>query len=570
MNMRHSLKATISKTLSSPFRVFVLSAMLLCQSNALWAQSNATVLSNYLSLPFTLNNTVDRVTTADLNKDGLVDILTANTKYLSVYLQKNNTFNFNKADGEIELPGVATGWGVEAGRIYALVDGKTLLAWSFENAKLSVAKTILESLPGHLPNGFYPLKLHQDINDDGLPDLMIPGTTSIFTYLQTSTDNYEQGFEIHSRIRNYSRLVSDGDLSNNVGQSIVIPTMAIRDVNNDQRKDLIARSDERLEVFIADSEGNFALQASYNIDLEEIEERVGEVDFDTIDYGNLSGLLAHTYDVNLEDTDGDGIEDLLLREAGKISVFSGTKYGMNLDRPKQVLKSGGNVLTALLIDEDGDGLKELCLMRLEEISIGNLFVWLAISGSVDIETFIYKNNGNKFSNRPHRKLTLSVKFPSILKTYNLVTETRENSAESIVRTALGNSDENTQQLDVFALGEKHISVYLNGLQRPAAVAPDIDFEDIGHKGYSAKRDNYELDLGDSLRNTSIGDKKSLQVINNQQASFNIAIAPQTEIAIDTEIADLIVGDLNGDKRDDIMVFNARSESSVSGYLLLSQ
>jgi len=412
--------------------------------------------------------------------------------------------------------------------------------------------------------------MSQDINNDGLPDVMIPSTNTIFVYLQKSNGEYERPFEIHSQIRNFSRLTTEGNLAIKVGQSIVIPTMSIRDLNNDQRNDLIARSEERLEVFLADSEGKFALQSSYEVDLTEIAERVGEVNYDTIDYGNLSGLLAHTYDVSLEDTDGDGIEDLLIREAGKISIFSGTPTGMNLSKPKQVLKSGGNVLAAIFIDEDGDGLKELCLIRVEKISIGNLFVWLAISGSVDIETFIYKNNGTKFSNRPHRKLRLSVKFPSILKTYDLITDIRENPGNNIVRTALGHSDDDTSQLEVFALGKKQIDVYLNGLQRPADVTKDIDFADIGHNNYSAKQDNYVLDLGDALRNTRIGDEKSLQVVSSQEVSFSITISQNTNTEIDTDISDLMTMDFNGDKRDDIMVFSARDKDSVSGYLLLSR
>lgn len=549
-----------------------MAAPLFLFSAFLHAQQDISMLSNYSSTPFTLNDAVDRVISVDLNKDGLADILTANAEHLSIYLQKNDSvpFNFDKPDTELDLLGSATGWSVDEGRIIALVDGKKLLAWTIRDGKFGEANLVLESLPGYLPKGFYPIKMSQDINDDGLRDLMIPGTKTIFVYLQKSDGEYERPFEIHSQIRNFSRLKTEGDLSLKVGQNIVIPTMSVKDLNNDQRKDLIARSEERLEVFLADNQGKFALEPSYEIDLTKIAERVGEVDYDTIDYSNLSGLLAHTYDVNLEDTDGDGIEDLLIREAGKISIFSGTPKGMDLSKPKQILKSGGNVLTALFIDEDGDGLKELCLMRLEKISIGNLFVWLAISGSVDVETFIYKNNGTKFSSRPHRKLRLSVKFPSILKTYGLISDTRENQESSIVRTALGNSDDNTNQLEVFALGKKQIAVYLNSLQRPAATAEDIDFADIGHNNYNAKQDNYVLDLGDALRKTSIGDKKSMQVLDSQEVSFTIPISQNTGVEIDTDISDLMAGDFNGDKRDDIMVFSARDDTSVSGYLLLSQ
>ena len=50
--------------------------------------------------------------------------------------------------------------------------------------------------------------------------------------------------------------------------------------------------------------------------------------------------------------------------------------GMDLDQPRQVLRSGGNVLSVFLFDEDDDGLKDLWLWRVETISVGDVFLWL--------------------------------------------------------------------------------------------------------------------------------------------------------------------------------------------------
>ena len=60
-------------------------------------------------------------------------------------------------------------------------------------------------------------------------------------------------------------------------------------------------------------------------------------------------MLALTHEEWLDDVDGDGIEDLLLREGGKVSLFLGTRDGMDLANPRQVLRSGGNVLASLLL-----------------------------------------------------------------------------------------------------------------------------------------------------------------------------------------------------------------------------
>lgn len=67
-------------------------------------------------------------------------------------------------------------------------------------------------------------------------------------------------------------------------------------MNNGQHKDLVTSSEQGVEIFLADSEGRFPGAPSYSVDLQELQQGVGKVDFDNVDYSNLSGVLAHTYD----------------------------------------------------------------------------------------------------------------------------------------------------------------------------------------------------------------------------------------------------------------------------------
>src|SRR5690606_3194505 len=110
----------------------------------------------------------------------------------------------------------------------------------------------------------------------------------------------------------------------------------------------------------------------------------------------------------------DGFHDVVIREGGKISLFTSSASGIDFETPQQVLRSSGNVLGAYIRDENDDGRDDLWLARVETISIGDLFVWLALSGTLDVEVFIYRNEGTQFSRRPARKLTLAVKYPSAL------------------------------------------------------------------------------------------------------------------------------------------------------------
>src|SRR5690606_34362055 len=168
---------------------------------------------------------------------------------------------------------------------------------------------------------------------------------------QQADGSYGNALRVKSRTANWSRLRQPENLAGRVGQSVRIPALNIRDVNNDGRMDLVSSSEQSIDVFLARQDGGFPSRPAYSVDLQALRERVGEMDFEQLDFSNLSGLLAHTFEIELEDVDGDRVEDLLVREGGRITLFGGTATGMAMDKPRQVLKSSGNVLAIALKDE---------------------------------------------------------------------------------------------------------------------------------------------------------------------------------------------------------------------------
>ncbi|MEX1032095.1 MAG: VCBS repeat-containing protein [Cellvibrionaceae bacterium] len=570
----------------APLRVtaWLLTALLV---TALPVVSGTALAKNqdYQTLPFTLDRVKDRIVPVDMDGDGLNDLLTADNNRLQVYFQRSGEgvapFDFSRADAVLDLPGNATGWAIDnlagekdgsAGkRIVALGDANQVLAWTLQDRDFSEAKTLLEQVPGFLPAGAYPMNFIRDINGDGLNDLIVPGHGELQLYLQKPRANteheqashYDNGLRIQSRISIVSRLSPGANLTDRVGQRVRIPEMRLRDLNNDQRKDLIASSEERVDVFLADEVGGFALRPSYSIDLGELQKRVGEVDVDRVDYSNLSGLLAHTYNFQLEDVDGDGIDDLLIREGGKLTLFGGTPTGMNMDKPRQILKSSGNVLGTTLRDEDGDGLKDLWLIRIQDISLGNLFLWLAVSGSVDIESFVYKNEGERFASRPHRKVTVSIKFPSILRSMNMVTNAAEpESRGEIVRTVRARLEGGPSRRDIVVLQQETLAVFINVIEKQ-------DGETfLGLPDYRLDKNNYVYDLGKILENPSSGPNGDLEKVTGREPNRHINFGD--EFTPDLNRADLFAWDMNNDGRDDFFVMSEREETSVSGLLVLSR
>jgi hypothetical protein len=537
----------------------------------LWAPWLA-ALESYQQIPFTLPADVQQVLVADADGDGGRELLAVSENELRIYFQRDGSFDFDTGFQAISLPGDAVGWDLSYGyggqglAIVALVDGREVLVWRVSNQQISAPETLMSGLSGFLTKGINRLHFSRDINDDGQDDLIIPGAGVLELFIRNTDGSYQPGITVQTEIR-MRTVLTPGRLERETGQSMTIPLMELRDINADGASDLVSRTDEQLDVFLAngspdDAGQYFSAIPSYSIDIAAIEERLGEFDFDRLDFSNLTGILAITHEELLEDVDGDGIDDLLLREGGKVSLFMGDRQGMNLDQPRQILRSGGNVLSVFLFDEDEDGLKDLWLWRVETISVGDVFLWLALSGSIAVEAFIYPNQGESFARRPARKITVDLKFPSALRlasqAMNIAREARESGEQPLPPNATANLDNSPEREDLLVLAGNRLEVFFDSVVPVTRTDPFLD-----GLGYSRERDDYEIDIRDVIDNVSINGDAELEAVSGRSADF--------QLAIDGEVSsgDVIPIELNGDGLDDVFVFTRRDRVHIHGLLLLS-
>ena len=541
---------------------------------------------------------------ADLNGDGLQELIAVSPSKLRVYVHGTNGFDFDSNYHDIRPEARAVGWDISTnhnGRtgLLLLLDGKALQRWSLHDGggdgTALQSETIANGLPGYLPGGLNRLRMAQDINADGLDDLVIPGIGQLHLYLNNGSRYAEGSLSIQSdfAVRTSLRTNISGDrLESRMGQAVRIPLMELRDLNNDGRNDLISSTEERLAVFLAEpaASDGFPARPSFELDIAAIEERLGEFDIDRLDFSNLTGILALGHEQILEDADGDGIADLLLREGGKVSLFSGTAQGMDFSQPTQVLRSGGNVLGAFLHDEDGDGRKDLWLWRVEPVSVGDVFLWLALSGSVAIEAFIYPNEGRRFARRPARRLSVDLRFPSVIRMATsfrtLVEEARATTSSTITPHAQGRinpdadgtngdgaspnrggvrpntnggySDADGLRQDLLVLLNDRIEVFLN-----AITAAPARSEFLGTLGYSRDQDDYEIDIRDIIDRIALGTSPALEQIASRAPDM---VWP---LPSPTENGDILLAPLNRDPQDDILIITTATQSHVKGHLLLS-
>ena len=423
-------------------------------------------------------------------------------------------------------------------------------------------ETLLNGFAAAIGSGIERLHFVRDVNGDGFDDLILPDSDRLALYLATA-EGFLPPLRIDTQVRLNTTLFSP-DLERRIGQALRIPPLQLRDVNGDLAADLIVDTDERLAVFLADTTAAnyFSPEPSFELDRLAIEESLGEFDIETLDFANLTGVLALTHEELLEDIDGDGIEDLLLREGGKVSVFPGTLTGIDVSTPNQVLRSGGNVLTTFLHDEDGDGTKDLWLWRVEPISVGDIFVWLALSGSISVEAFVYRNQGDAFARRPARKISVALKFPSVIRLASSLRQIADEARSTAEKTdtlsgsaQLDGQEQDVARDDLMLLAGTRLSLFLNVIE--AAPAPTF----LGALGYSPDRDDYSIDLK--------------AVVDAAMISSNpldgITTPPSLDIDLPAPASSggLVSARINQDNRDDIFVFTAMTPDAIEGILLLS-
>ena len=540
------------------------------------AQSSGPSIEGYTRVDFSLPATVERLLIVDADRDGLADILSVAEEQISLYFQRSaGNFDFSAPDTSITLTGRSVGWelsenypdtnGVNGFSLLALVDGTKVQQWRIEDRQFSAPVDLLSNLSGFAGSGVNRLHFSRDINNDGRDDLIIPGAGTLQLFIREAGGDYQQPISVLSDMRITSNLFVRQNIERDVGQTLTIPLIELRDVNNDKLPDLISETEERFDVSLANASGDYFPQSpTFSIDREEIRERLGNFDVDQLDFSNLTGILALTHEEILDDVDGDSIDDFVLREGGKVSLFTGNATGMDFTQPKQVLRSGGNVLKVFLHDEDGDGRKDLWLWRIEPISVGDLFLWLAISGSVNVEAFVYRNEGESFARRPARQVTVALKFPSAVRMISSVVDIREQARAventAIIPTAVANISGVGNAQDLVVLLDEQVQIFHNSIALTPPLAEDRFLASLN---YSRTRDDYEIDVRRIIDEFEIAQNKELRTVQGR--------APDQSFALQQAMrnGDLISAKLNADERDDLFVFLERGKEQITGIVLLS-
>ena len=246
------------------------------------AQPTSSSLENYQRLDFTLPGNIERLLIVDANNDGLADILSIAEKSIGLYFQSADTgFDFSQPSTTVTFEGRSIGWdlsdnyvdaaGVAHFSLLALVDGNRVLQWPIVEGQFAAPIELLSGLNGFSGAGINRLRFSRDLNDDNREDLIIPNAGTLQLFIRNEGNRYQPPISVVSDMRNFTNLYIQDSLERDVGQTISIPSIELRDVNNDGRPDLISETEERFDVSLANNDGDYFPQTpTYTVDREEI------------------------------------------------------------------------------------------------------------------------------------------------------------------------------------------------------------------------------------------------------------------------------------------------------------
>lgn len=529
----------------------------------------------YAVIPFQLGAGVDKLVPEDLDGDGLRDLVVARREKLEVYLQHSGSrFDFSKSSATLELEGTAVGWdiadlsGAGSAELVTLVDGTEVLGRTFEprERRFLEPRSVIQNASGVLPRGVYHLRFVRDVDGDGDGDLVIPGAGAFSIYPRTADGTYPSKLRVASAAEISQTLDGEGDLAARVGQSVKLPLFTLRDVNGDGARDLIGETDDLLEVYLAQKSGDFPPSPSYSLDLEAERERLGTFDPDDLDLSNLTAAFSMTVQVVQGDVSGDGAEDLLLRSGRRVYLFLATPEGMRLERPQQVLKASGNVIAAALMDENADGLSDLWLIRIEAVSIADVFLWLVASGSLDFDLFVYRNEKGRFARRPSRVLKITLRFRSLLSMVEEAERIADESREPPIPARRADLTGKGEPRDVVVLRKEWLECYFGkaSVEEPAPRRQEMFERILGALGYSQDRDEYSVDLTDLRDLLSTREGRLLAKVEGVRPDLRMRLTD----AGDTP--GVFVLDLNSDQSDDFLLLFENKPEGLRGAVVLSR
>ena len=266
--------------------------------------------------------------------------------------------------------------------------------------------------------------LAQDVNNDGRPDLVLPGSQACELWLNEGIPPATgEGSAGTSRWPGWrktatvavdlesSRARANEELSDVLSSSFKIPALSTRDVNGDKRPDLLVVEGDRRSFHLQREDGSFPAQPDVSVDLAIFRDSTEKAE---IRPGHTLAIDTSA-SFQSRDLDGDGIPDYVIAHRRKVWVFRGGKAGPQFQEPFAILKAADDITALQLARLDTDAFPDLLLVKVQVPTIATLVRGVFGDWDVDVSAAGYLNPGGKgFETSPSLKSEIVLRLPSIL------------------------------------------------------------------------------------------------------------------------------------------------------------
>ena len=352
----------------------------------------------------------------DLDGDGVSELLFIDRGGIGVrYLREEGRYP-PQHDAFLPWPGDELAWdltdidGDGAVDVVMLIEGREIRAWKPDAEGGFAEGELLLEVRSYLPEGISRMSFARDVDGDGLPDLVVPGSGSYAIHLQRKDGSWSAPILVSFEADINYDVGDPTRLSSQFGQRVRIPWFRLEDIDGDGRPDLVSEFEDRVLFHLASPE--ISDEPTWSLDRAALREELP--DQRGVNFEDLLTHVARRVTWSVDDLDGEYPRDLILQIGSSLKIYLGGALTGPEGAPDQLLKSSGNVLYFFVRDVEGDEHPELQLVRSEGLSLGRILRWLILPGKLDFDVFTYRNDAGTFSRKPTKRTRLSLKIPRLL------------------------------------------------------------------------------------------------------------------------------------------------------------
>jgi hypothetical protein len=309
----------------------------------------------------------------------------------------------------------------------------------------------------------------RDWNGDGKDEVAIAGFEGLFIYSRGADGAFSSGemivIELETQL---DRVDTPGNDSKTVGidASYTFPNIQLLDYNNDGLRDLIATTEDRVIVYLQQSDGTYSKTPTTNhlFDVLTQQEKIeGIAEIETL----------------VEDLNVDGYADAVVTKQtakgltnfrGVVSIYWGSPNGFGEEPDQLIISEGTASAGARFLDVNGDGRKDLVLPSVKFSVAAIIRILVTRSIKVYFNIFLL-NEDDRLSERPD--FTKEVKFKIDL--------SGESDEQAMDLEGDYNGDKRTDF--VFATGKDELSVYLGEQDRKDRLFSKKPAAEVGADAY---------------------------------------------------------------------------------------